>query len=89
MMNLINAMAKENGTIKLEDNLVESQSRKLEVQGSNLEPSPTFKYNTTNLFVIHANKPEVRASEQVLVNQQPVPSKLENKVVRRNMFRFR
>ncbi|KAK8658780.1 hypothetical protein V6N13_036974 [Hibiscus sabdariffa] len=63
MMDMMNVMAKEKGTIKLEDKLVEGQSGKLEGTGSVHKQGPAFKYNAENPFVIRGNKLEVGASE--------------------------
>ncbi|KAK8696264.1 hypothetical protein V6N13_001400 [Hibiscus sabdariffa] len=63
MMDLMNAMAKEKGTVKLEDKSAEGQSGKLGCKGSVHEQAPASRYNAKNPFVIHVNESEGGASE--------------------------
>ncbi|KAK8519731.1 hypothetical protein V6N11_064882 [Hibiscus sabdariffa] len=63
MMDLMNAMAKEKGIVKLEDKSVEVLSGKLEDRGFIHEQGPAFKYNVENPFVIRVNKSKGGASE--------------------------
>ncbi|KAK8676502.1 hypothetical protein V6N13_142076 [Hibiscus sabdariffa] len=63
MLDLMNAMAKEKGTVKPEDKSVEGQSGKPEDKGSVHEIAPASKYNAENSFVIRVNESEWGTSE--------------------------
>ncbi|KAK8669543.1 hypothetical protein V6N13_106971 [Hibiscus sabdariffa] len=63
MKDLMNAMAKEKGIVKLEDKTVDGQSGKPEGKGSIHEQAPTSKYNVENPFVIRVNESEGGVSE--------------------------
>ncbi|KAK8544928.1 hypothetical protein V6N13_123236 [Hibiscus sabdariffa] len=62
-MDMVNAMAKEKGTVKPEDNLVEGQSGEFEGKGSVREQVPASKYNVENTFVIRVNQSKGGTSE--------------------------
>ncbi|KAK9033289.1 hypothetical protein V6N11_018322 [Hibiscus sabdariffa] len=63
MMDMMNAMAKEKGTVKPKDKTVEGQSGEFKSKGSIREQVPTSKYNVENPFVIRVNKLEGGISE--------------------------
>ncbi|KAK8508714.1 hypothetical protein V6N12_032709 [Hibiscus sabdariffa] len=63
MMDMMNAMAVEKGTVKPKNKTVEGQSGEFEGKGYVREQVPASKYNAENLFVIRFNKPEGETSE--------------------------
>ncbi|KAK8483042.1 hypothetical protein V6N12_003703 [Hibiscus sabdariffa] len=63
MMDMMNAMAKEKGTVKPKNKIVEGQSGEFEGKGSVREQVPASKYNAENPFVIRFNKSEGGTSE--------------------------
>ncbi|KAK8990165.1 hypothetical protein V6N11_008680 [Hibiscus sabdariffa] len=63
MMDMMNAMAEEKGTVKPKNKTVEGQSGEFEGKGYVREQVPASKYNAENLFVIRFNKPEGGTSE--------------------------
>ncbi|KAK8690231.1 hypothetical protein V6N13_088932 [Hibiscus sabdariffa] len=78
MMDLMNAMAKEKGTIKLEDKSVEGQSGKLRGRGSIHEQATASRYNVENPFVIRVNESEGGASETVSSKTMTNPVKAQD-----------
>ncbi|KAK8663872.1 hypothetical protein V6N13_083677 [Hibiscus sabdariffa] len=63
MMDMMNAMAEEKGTVKPKNKTVEGQSGEFEGKGYVREQVPASKYNAENPFVIRFNKLEGGTSE--------------------------
>ncbi|KAK8975508.1 hypothetical protein V6N11_034517 [Hibiscus sabdariffa] len=63
MMDMMNAMAEEKGTVKPKNKIVEGQSGEFEVKGYVREQVPASKYSVENPFVICFSKPERGTSE--------------------------